>query len=241
MGKVAAAIVEGIVVLVIGGAVAVGGNLAMGDEGIDFGRNYFPQLAPPPGVDTRPTTRETGTGNAGHTDSGHTEPGETGTPSSVEPGLAPAKAYDDADWFKDVSEADFQQFAGLAYVPAGKSPSWQFNELMSSQAEAFHAAGSSRGIVFVDSRTDSHYRDGHIPGAVLLSHFHLGRDWPAAQGAVYAAGAIVIYCAGGDCDDSENLAKALVMEKGIPQERIYVYRGGMKDWEGQGRPIAKGE
>ena len=54
--------------------------------------------------------------------------------------------------------------------------------------------------------------------------------------------AVVIYCAGGDCDDSEKLAASLVRQGSVRQESIFIYRGGILDWKQEGRPLeGKGE
>jgi 3-mercaptopyruvate sulfurtransferase SseA len=55
------------------------------------------------------------------------------------------------------------------------------------------------------------------------------------------AGYVIIYCAGGDCEDSIFLATDLVYRYGIEKEVLYIYEGGMEEWEGLGHPIATGE
>ena len=51
---------------------------------------------------------------------------------------------------------------------------------------------------------------------------------------------VVVYCAGGDCEDSEFAALALI-EAGVPQERLFIYAGGMTEWATNGLPIELGE
>ena len=55
------------------------------------------------------------------------------------------------------------------------------------------------------------------------------RSDPSAQ-----AIPIVIYCSGGDCEDSHMLAQKLW---GIQFNNIYVYKDGFPDWQQHGAPI----
>ena len=48
---------------------------------------------------------------------------------------------------------------------------------------------------------------------------------------------IVVYCSGGDCELSMNLAK-LMLENG--KRKVLVYEGGFPEWQGAGMPVAKG-
>ena len=47
---------------------------------------------------------------------------------------------------------------------------------------------------------------------------------------------IVIYCKGGDCEDSE-LAAVMLGQAGVPRERIFIYPGGFAEWSAQGLPL----
>jgi rhodanese-related sulfurtransferase len=48
---------------------------------------------------------------------------------------------------------------------------------------------------------------------------------------------IVIYCSGGDCEDSHMLAQKLW---GIQFNNVYVYKDGFPDWENRGGAIHRG-
>jgi rhodanese-related sulfurtransferase len=95
-------------------------------------------------------------------------------------------------------------------------------------------------IIFVDARDDEHYQAGHIPGAFQLDHFHpekyLGMALPACQ----AAQRIVVYCKGGNCEDSEQTALFL-RDAGIPRDRLFVYAGGFDEWLANHLPVELGE
>jgi rhodanese-related sulfurtransferase len=84
-------------------------------------------------------------------------------------------------------------------------------------------------IIFVDARDEDHYLAGHIPGAYEYDRYHpetyLAEVLPACQ----AAEQIVVYCNGGDCEDSEFAALAL-RDAGIPNQKLFVYVNGIKGW-----------
>ncbi len=84
-------------------------------------------------------------------------------------------------------------------------------------------------IVFVDARNDEHYQAGHIPGAYQFDHYHPEKYLPAVMPVCQRAQQIVVYCAGGECEDSESAAIFLV-QAGIPKERLFVYGGGWTEW-----------
>ena len=51
---------------------------------------------------------------------------------------------------------------------------------------------------------------------------------------------IVVYCRGGDCEDSLNLAHEIVYRKEIDLELVNVYEGGLLDWVERGGPLVGG-
>lgn len=95
-------------------------------------------------------------------------------------------------------------------------------------------------IIFVDARDDSHYRQGHIPGAYQFDRIYPEKHLLAVLPACLNALKIVVYCAGGECEDSEFAAMAL-RDAGVSAERLFVYAGGMHDWTANGRPVEIGE
>jgi rhodanese-related sulfurtransferase len=107
-------------------------------------------------------------------------------------------------------------------------------------AQAFQNPGRARHqVMFVDARTDADYQRGHIPGAYQLDYYrpepHLPMVLPAAQVAATA----IIYCNGGDCEDSE-LAALLLRDSGVPAGKLHVYGGGFAEWVTNGMPVETG-
>lgn len=95
-------------------------------------------------------------------------------------------------------------------------------------------------VIFVDARSPEHYREGHIPGAYLFYHYRPEAYLPALLPACQLAEEIVVYCNGGNCEDSE-LAAASLQQLGIPAERLRIYREGITRWRAEGLPLEAGE
>jgi rhodanese-related sulfurtransferase len=94
-------------------------------------------------------------------------------------------------------------------------------------------------VIFVDVRNDALYQAGHIPGAHQLDYYRPEAYLPAVLGACATAQKIVVYCTGGDCEDSE-LAAHLLMQAGVPRENVFVYLGGFTEWSANGLPLQMG-
>ena len=95
-------------------------------------------------------------------------------------------------------------------------------------------------IVFIDARDDRHYQEGHVPGAYQFDRYYPEKHLPAVLPACQIATNIVVYCTGGNCEDSE-FATLTLKEAGVPPERLAVYVGGMTEWAANGWPIEIGE
>jgi rhodanese-related sulfurtransferase len=94
-------------------------------------------------------------------------------------------------------------------------------------------------VVFVDARDDQHYQEGHIPGAYQFDHYRPENYLPAVLPACQNAERIVVYCNGGNCEDSEFAALTL-RANGVPSEKLLVYAGGMTEWATNGLPVETG-
>ena len=94
--------------------------------------------------------------------------------------------------------------------------------------------------IFIDARNDEHYQGGHIPGAYQFDNYHpenyMGTIFPLCQ----SAQKIVIYCNGGNCEDSQFAALTL-RDAQIPNEKLFVYTGGITEWTNHGYAIELGE
>jgi rhodanese-related sulfurtransferase len=94
-------------------------------------------------------------------------------------------------------------------------------------------------VVFVDARNDANYANGHIPGAWQFDHYHADRHLPNVLPVCLNAEQVVVYCTGGDCEDSE-FAAIILRDSGVPQERLFVFVGGITEWMANGSPVETG-
>jgi rhodanese-related sulfurtransferase len=95
------------------------------------------------------------------------------------------------------------------------------------------------GIVFIDARDESNYQEGHIPGAYEFDPYHPDKYFAAIFSICRAAEQIVVYCNGGDCDDSE-MAAILLRNVGIANQKLFIYGGGIEEWTNNNLPVETG-
>jgi rhodanese-related sulfurtransferase len=101
----------------------------------------------------------------------------------------------------------------------------------------------SKGALFLDARRTSVYEQGHIPGARPFSVWESDIDekvrklFDERSDPRDQEKPIVIYCSGGDCEDSHMLAQKLW---GIQFNNVYVYKDGFPDWEQRREPTHSG-
>ena len=109
-----------------------------------------------------------------------------------------------------------------------------FQALFHSEVlDIFNSPYRTDGVyVFVDARSDGLYQTGHIPGAYQLDHYYRDRHLDTVLEACKVADKIVVYCNGGECEDSE-LAVGDLLEKGVPAERLYIYAAGFTKWHAE--------
>jgi rhodanese-related sulfurtransferase len=127
----------------------------------------------------------------------------------------------------------------ISASPAGIAPhpALPFVEITSAQAKALFDGGA----VFIDARRSAAYREGHVRGSRSISVWESDAD--AKVKAFYDEGhdanaPLVVYCSGGDCEDSHELARKLW---GVTFDNVCVYRDGFPDWEKRGWPVSRGD
>jgi rhodanese-related sulfurtransferase len=118
-------------------------------------------------------------------------------------------------------------------------PDKPYIEIAFNDVKALHG----KNALFLDARRTSVYEQGHIPGARTYSVWESDIDDKVqklfAERSDTSAQAlpIVIYCSGGDCEDSHMLAQKLW---GIQFNNVYVYKDGFPDWQQHGAPVHTG-
>ncbi|MGA7616796.1 MAG: rhodanese-like domain-containing protein [Thermoanaerobaculia bacterium] len=98
----------------------------------------------------------------------------------------------------------------------------------------------NRGATFFDARRSGEFAEGHVPGAHNISPWE--GDLEQKLQKVYEMNLdpkapIVVYCLGGNCEDSHMLAERLY---GLALDNVLVDRDGFPDWQKKGRPVEKG-
>jgi len=96
-------------------------------------------------------------------------------------------------------------------------------------------------VIFIDARNDEHYQQGHIPGAWQFDRYHPENYLAAVLPVCQLAQQVVVYCAGGDCEDSEFAALFLRDSAQVPGGKLLVFTGGWTEWTARGLPVEKGE
>lgn len=121
------------------------------------------------------------------------------------------------------------------YPPHPEKP-WV--EIPAEEVVALHARGN---VPFLDARRSSVYRQGHIAGARPFPVWEADIDERVkalALEGLDTGAPIVVYCSGGDCEDSHMLAEKLHM---VGFDNVLVYKDGFPDWQKRGLAQATGE
>jgi 3-mercaptopyruvate sulfurtransferase SseA len=66
------------------------------------------------------------------------------------------------------------------------------------------------------------------------------RYLPEVLGRTGGAEKVIVYCGGGDCQDSIFMCRDLIMQ-GVSFDSVYLFEGGWKEWEANQMPVEKNE
>lgn len=83
-------------------------------------------------------------------------------------------------------------------------------------------------VLFVDARRAARYDAGHIPGAVRLTAEEWDTLVPKFLDAWEPDKAVVVYCEGGSCDISREIAERI--KKDLQIQTVYYLQGGYPAW-----------
>ncbi len=98
----------------------------------------------------------------------------------------------------------------------------------------FFDAGAA---VFVDARDVSEFAAGHIRGALSVPVNDAAANPALLEPFKQVGKPIIAYCSGGDCEESEDLAKDM-LAAGI--HKVLVFTDGFPAWQAAGYPIDTG-
>lgn len=118
------------------------------------------------------------------------------------------------------------------------NPDHGFFEVSFDQVADMHAdVRTAEGTyVFVDARDDDAFAAGHIPGALQCDHYNIDQYLDDVLPYVAQAEKVIVYCSGGDCEDSIFVSGDL-MDRGVPHEKLLLYAGGFKEWVAKEMPV----
>ncbi len=219
-------LVEALIVSTLGLAISLTANL-VSPRGLSLTRNYFPGTGSKPAHPPSTAPAEANKMGAAPSDSspgngpglaGGNSNGPIATQGTNRAGQATGEIV-----IARLKEHGLQPIDGKQAVQLFRDPQYE-QEL----------------IVFVDARDERHYLEGHIPGAYQFDRYYPEKYLPAVLPACLNAAKVVVYCTGENCEDSEFAAVAL-KEAGVPQERLFVFAGGMTEWSANGLTIEVGD
>lgn len=120
--------------------------------------------------------------------------------------------------------------ADVPTVPDSRDPI----EAKIAMVKKFYDADAA---LFVDAREAAEYAEGHIAGAVSLPFDDVFKD-PKKLGTIDPKGKpIIVYCGGGECEASKNLAYQLI---DAGRKKVVVFTDGYPAWKDAGYAIARG-
>ena len=121
----------------------------------------------------------------------------------------------------------------LRSVSSGSEPIFREPEILEFQATL--QAWKDSAALFVDARESAFFEEGHIPRAINLPHEEILRAKTIGALADKSQ-PLIVYCSGGDCEDSKIVAKGLLA---LGHSKISVYAGGWEEWSALGSPVEK--
>ena len=130
---------------------------------------------------------------------------------------------------------------GDVTTPGKARPKHPYQEVsFTDVVEIFNDPGTEMGAnVFIDARAAEIFAEGHIPEALQIDHYRIEEYVGTLLDQIRCADKIIIYCNGGNCEDSIFLCADLI-ELDIPCDAVYLYTGGWTEWAKKGMPVAKG-
>ncbi|MGD9344856.1 MAG: rhodanese-like domain-containing protein [Candidatus Aminicenantes bacterium] len=128
---------------------------------------------------------------------------------------------------EEYRKGDFSQ----SFLSQEEFPAIQFIGIF--EAEELFIGGNA---VFLDSRAEEKYSEGHIQGAVNIP-FEDGEHIVDDRLAFPHVTTLVVYCDGNECQSSVLLAKVLA-KFGFDDIRIFF--GGWAEWLAAGLPMSEG-
>ncbi len=102
---------------------------------------------------------------------------------------------------------------------------------------AMKTLSESPYTIVLDARDRDDFCRGHIPNAISLPVRKFDEEFPKQSLPLMASKdsgqVIIIYCTGGDCEDSKQMKERLA---GFQLDNTMIYEGGWQEWDTAGMP-----
>ncbi len=120
--------------------------------------------------------------------------------------------------------ADVNASADSAFAPAELA-----YKVDLAQTSGLYMKRKKNNVHFVDARDPKEYAEGHIPGSINIPAENLAESM-AKLDSIPKADLVLIYCDGGECRKSHDLAEYM-----LPQgwKRLAIYEGGWEEWSAE--------
>ena len=161
------------------------------------------------GAAAEPATRPTPSNPAAAAPAAEPPPAATGSVGAVDPELA------------------------LAFPP---HPDKAAVEISPADVERLYR----KQMLFLDARRSSVFEEGHLAGARSFPVWESDIDDRVKklfEEGLDQRAPVVIYCSGGNCEDSHMLAERLYK---VGFDNVLIYKDGFPDWQKRGLPVSKG-
>lgn len=113
-------------------------------------------------------------------------------------------------------------------------------KLMTTDEVMLYMKEKKISIIVVDARSPEEFGLGHIPGAINIPDTDVENYYNKYQDRLKKAELIIVYCSGGSCGSSEEVASQLI-KKGIPVSKVAVHQDGLPGWIKAKNPIEFGD
>ena len=111
--------------------------------------------------------------------------------------------------------------------------------IMTTDEVMLYMKEKKESLVIVDARSPEEFSLGHIPGAINIPDTDVESAFPKYQEKLKKAELIIVYCSGGSCGSSEEVASQLI-KKGISVSKVAVHQDGLPGWIRAKNPLEFG-
>ena len=211
------------------------------DSTVEPGRELSPRGADSRDAESSQEASEAGNGSASDARTESDDDDTTGSGAGdreATPDAAGSQGRSSDSGDKDAGEDNGAD--GADDPPAQMDPRDFPPQISLEQAEFLYQYIESGDVVFIDARgIRERYLEGHIRGAINLDTDDIAQGTPVFRDFQFNPKNVwaVIYCSGGDCDESKHV-KIDLADYGY--RSTFIFEGGYPAWEQAGLPTATG-